>query len=898
MVKYVIYILMVFIALLAPQAVALEDDFDDGVIDTSTWVVTGSPVESGTLLSGVNGDAIDSIDQFQYESARIILRNIYDSRNLGDYTTYTLGYTGFVSSTSNEFILIRNDNAGGGVLQVEVAKADGTTKVLGSISVSNGVTHDIEVQIFWSASEIKVVLNDLSVAGATVLTETDPAWIPDDNMVVKNYVSQVANGTWDLDYAATGYIPVQPAIEDDFDDASIDTNIWMIGGSPVESGTLVSCVDGDSISSKSIVMPSDDWTVIKMRNVYDSRNLGDYTKYTLGYSGLIGGYYVLARTDNAGGGRVNIQLYGKYGVAAKVIGNMSIGDGQEHDLDLYIQRTAAKVTVVLHDLTTSDIATWTETDPDYIFTGAMSVMVNCSQVNNGTLDVDYAAVRADIDEPLSDDFDDGVIDPNLWTVTSGDPCEAGTLLMGAASDVVISNTTMFYQKVQYGLRNLFDDRNLGNYSRWTGGYSGLIGRRFIIARNESSGSAGYLWIQVQPRYGVLYEACRLNLGDSQTHDIDISIDWRSDYLKITMDDLTTGAHAEYETTDTALIPNEAMSFMHLTNSDTTVDETFDLDYVNTGPVCGDNGYFDVDLNRDCDVDGLDLAEFVDIDGWLNCNNTNDSNCPEFVPDDDSPSGITRYTAFEGSATVDGNLSDWATNAPWTPMKKLYDGSVPDANNAWFACRYDAATDLLYCAVMIDDVDQWFEMTYMGWNQQDDIEVYVAGDVNAAGDPFGTWAQGQQYTIGNDGLGGSWAVWPDTQPVGSESPAAGLTWAVAINGNRIAYEFSVKAWDNFTGKGGGGSNLQTDLYTGKVIRFDVVCGSRHTNGFGMLCANSDGSKAYDVAKYATLVCTDGSWASYLPADFDEDNYVDFEDFAELASKWLMCTDPLDPECVTP
>lgn len=38
-----------------------------------------------------------------------------------------------------------------------------------------------------------------------------------------------------------------------------------------------------------------------------------------------------------------------------------------------------------------------------------------------------------------------------------------------------------------------------------------------------------------------------------------------------------------------------------------------------------------------------------------------------------------------------------------------------------------------------------------------------------------------------------------------------------------------------------------------------------------------------------------WTQYWPMDFNENCYVDFEDFAELAKRWLSCTDPANSAC---
>ena len=133
------------------------------------------------------------------------------------------------------------------------------------------------------------------------------------------------------------------------------------------------------------------------------------------------------------------------------------------------------------------------------------------------------------------------------------------------------------------------------------------------------------------------------------------------------------------------------------------------------------------------------------------------------------------------------------------------------------------------------------------------------------------------------------------PTFAATPDPGLTAAVTVVGDQVNYEFSVKAWDNYTGKGGSGTSSVTDLYAGKIIGFDLVLAVKSTDTFGMLCANTADSKAYNPTQFAQLVCTSGDWANYWPADLSQDNQVDLADLARLAAKWMTCSDPRDPAC---
>jgi hypothetical protein len=73
---------------------------------------------------------------------------------------------------------------------------------------------------------------------------------------------------------------------------------------------------------------------------------------------------------------------------------------------------------------------------------------------------------------------------------------------------------------------------------------------------------------------------------------------------------------------------------------------------------------------------------------------------------------------------------------------------------------------------------------------------------------------------------------------------------------MVYEFKVVPYDNYGGFNST-TSVQTDLFPGKVIGFDVCLDVFSLNAggaFGMLSPNLLGtSKSYDVRNFATVTC---------------------------------------------
>ena len=148
--RKLVSLLMVALLATAVQSQTTFDHFDDGVLDTSLWTSSGSVVESGTVASLGASSNITSIETFTDGSCVMGLRGLYDSRNMGDYSTYTLGYTGLIGG---RYILARNDNQGGGVLALSISHTYGQPDLIAfTIPISGQIFHDVDIAVYWTGN--------------------------------------------------------------------------------------------------------------------------------------------------------------------------------------------------------------------------------------------------------------------------------------------------------------------------------------------------------------------------------------------------------------------------------------------------------------------------------------------------------------------------------------------------------------------------------------------------------------------------------------------------------------------------------------------------------------------------------------------------------------------------
>ncbi len=246
------------------------------------------------------------------------------------------------------------------------------------------------------------------------------------------------------------------------------------------------------------------------------------------------------------------------------------------------------------------------------------------------------------------------------------------------------------------------------------------------------------------------------------------------------------------------------------------------------------------------------------------------------------------TIPRGSVTVDGDLSDWAEDAPWVAMDEIYYGEPCDVNSAKFALCWDEESNKIYAAVVVADSEHCFTDEYVSWNAGDRLEIYSQGSA-AGGGGFWHWENpewdsAQQYMVGPDTIGGHWASWGTG---GELAEDIRLEYAVCVNGATIVYEIGVRAFENYGGITGE-PTVETQLGIGEVVGFDLVVDSRWSGGFGMLSENlmlekyknADSFRLCTVSGYV-LAPADGP----LKGDVNRDQVVDWYDVQAIVEAWL-------------
>ena len=181
-----------------------------------------------------------------------------------------------------------------------------------------------------------------------------------------------------------------------------------------------------------------------------------------------------------------------------------------------------------------------------------------------------------------------------------------------------------------------------------------------------------------------------------------------------------------------------------------------------------------------------------------------------------------YSIVQGQPVIDGVISpgEW-DNAQWINIGgNVYGGGTwPNCNpndltNVMWANLWSPETNLIYVAVQGTDTSHNFG-TYVSWNTQDDLEVYVdAGQSNLYW-YHPDFRYGQHYFIGPDGGGGAWVRLSD-QPADALMPGG---YAVGVDGDVITYEFAITPYEQLDLATPGNSIIRT-LEAGDVVGLDL------------------------------------------------------------------------------
>ncbi len=189
----------------------------------------------------------------------------------------------------------------------------------------------------------------------------------------------------------------------------------------------------------------------------------------------------------------------------------------------------------------------------------------------------------------------------------------------------------------------------------------------------------------------------------------------------------------------------------------------------------------------------------------------------------------------GDVVVDGNLKEWGADTYWLDLDEVYYGAPNDITYAKFALRWNADTDRIYAAVVVEDTDHFFSDEYIHWDASDRVEVYCQGSAAGGTDWLGVYDKAQQYHIVPGATIEEWVSWATGEQVSSD---VGLEYAVRQTGYRIMYEIAIPAFENYGGISGD-PTVRSNLISGKTVGLDVtVCSRMHDGGFGMLAVSGN------------------------------------------------------------
>lgn len=191
---------MCIVALLAGSvnAAVFSDHFDNGVVGPEWVIASGTPVETGTVVKMEGGDNLNTSASYTGD-LYFGIRDFYDSRAIGDYSAYTIGYAGYLGAGN---IIARNDiGTYAGRLTI-MAFVSGAWTPLTSIWTSDYQYHDIDVAFKWQTNGLLIQMDDLATAGLDVESLiTDPAYIPaNSGQLYINGNQSTAGDAFTIDY--------------------------------------------------------------------------------------------------------------------------------------------------------------------------------------------------------------------------------------------------------------------------------------------------------------------------------------------------------------------------------------------------------------------------------------------------------------------------------------------------------------------------------------------------------------------------------------------------------------------------------------------------------------------------------------------------------------------------
>ncbi len=268
-----------------------------------------------------------------------------------------------------------------------------------------------------------------------------------------------------------------------------------------------------------------------------------------------------------------------------------------------------------------------------------------------------------------------------------------------------------------------------------------------------------------------------------------------------------------------------------------------------------------------------------------------------------------YAIPLGSATVDGDISDWAT-ADWN-VGTLVTGywidslALPtdvDLSNTKFAARWQTNDPVagtpgrIYAVAVVDDSSHMFLDEFTEWCATDRVEWFVHGPNFADQKYYKNFYAAQQYVMGVKTSDNSecWTMAGYKKGIPTEL-GLDLEAAVSVSGDLLIYEASFPVYDSWEGFAGDGTTVNADMLPGVEVGFDLLVGSRKTpypgtyntdsyhllDETGIDC-NSDKTNTHKADGLSSVMLEYTLEA--IGGDFDLDGDVDVSDLGILATNY--------------
>jgi archaellum component FlaF (FlaF/FlaG flagellin family) len=241
------------------------------------------------------------------------------------------------------------------------------------------------------------------------------------------------------------------------------------------------------------------------------------------------------------------------------------------------------------------------------------------------------------------------------------------------------------------------------------------------------------------------------------------------------------------------------------------------------------------------------------------------------------------TILSGSATVDGDLSDWA-GTTWAPMDQNYDSTAADIAEAYYSARWQA--NKIYVAVKVRDTAHYLTDIYTGWSARDAIEIYLHTD-NTGDVTYPNATTAQQYIVGimnSDQMSVWTAIGGDAVPTplnGSNFSGIGLA-AGRVVGEWLQYEVAITPYTylGFLETGDLSTSVMTNLEAGDVIGLDVNAIANNAGTFtGVKSENLMEEKYHNWEQFGLH-----KLMAQIPGDANGDSMVDVGDLGILAANY--------------